>query len=235
MCTVLVIDDDLQIRQRLEQLLTHEVHFSMIASVGDGASALEVIDKSRPDIIFLDIVLPDMSGTEIADYIWNSPDYSPIIYAFSDMVGSAAIKRLLAGNGVSMCSPKSISDLSILKTLYSILDYKYLYPSYLSYEEYIMECVSELLYEAGTPLYYIYTRDMVELVYSYYFSRDFKEACRRAMKKLGINVNALRSSLRKYQNAFAKADSALFRQYKDTNQKRTVNSRWSILHIDCPK
>src|SRR6476469_403684 len=61
--TVLVIDDEPRIVEFLTENLRDD-DFSVL-SAGTGASALELLGRSRPDLVLLDGVLPDMSGYDI--------------------------------------------------------------------------------------------------------------------------------------------------------------------------
>jgi len=62
--TVLIVDDNVDSAQMLQALL--EIEGFAVATVHDGAGALAVLAGSTPDMIFLDIGLPDISGYEVA-------------------------------------------------------------------------------------------------------------------------------------------------------------------------
>ena len=65
--TAVVADDEPALRDHLARLLA-EVwpELSIIASVGDGAAALDAIARRRPDVAFLDVRMPGPSGLEVA-------------------------------------------------------------------------------------------------------------------------------------------------------------------------
>jgi two-component system, OmpR family, KDP operon response regulator KdpE len=60
---VLLVDDDATLRRTLGIGLRAEDHEVMIAA--DGRSALEALREDRPDIVVLDLGLPDLSGVEV--------------------------------------------------------------------------------------------------------------------------------------------------------------------------
>lgn len=60
---ILVVDDDPQIRQVVAFALRKEGLES--AEAGDGAEALAAYDRVRPDAVVLDILMPEMDGTEV--------------------------------------------------------------------------------------------------------------------------------------------------------------------------
>jgi CheY-like chemotaxis protein/anti-sigma regulatory factor (Ser/Thr protein kinase) len=62
---LLLIDDDIHVHQMLEQELSREGY--LLDSATSGAEALERVERSRPDVIILDLMMPEMSGFEVAE------------------------------------------------------------------------------------------------------------------------------------------------------------------------
>jgi len=62
--TAMVVEDEKVTNELLSS--TFKNFFSNVESYFDGASALSAYEKSTPDIIFLDIIMPDMNGIELA-------------------------------------------------------------------------------------------------------------------------------------------------------------------------
>ena len=62
--TVLVVDDHEGFRLRSRRLL--ERHGYRVVEAGDGATAIRQADRERPDIVLLDVHLPDIDGFEVA-------------------------------------------------------------------------------------------------------------------------------------------------------------------------
>lgn len=61
---ILVVDDNEVIRGMLRYLLTHLGH-EVAGEAATGAQALEAFRRVRPDVVTLDISLPDISGLEV--------------------------------------------------------------------------------------------------------------------------------------------------------------------------
>ena len=61
---VLIIDDEPIARQRLRRMLRSEADINVLAECGDGRAALLAIEEHQPDLIFLDVQMPQMSGFE---------------------------------------------------------------------------------------------------------------------------------------------------------------------------
>jgi signal transduction histidine kinase/CheY-like chemotaxis protein len=62
---LLLVDDDVAVHQMLEQELTKAGY--LFDSATTGAEALERVERSRPDVIILDLMMPGMSGFELAE------------------------------------------------------------------------------------------------------------------------------------------------------------------------
>jgi two-component system KDP operon response regulator KdpE len=60
---VLVVDDEQQLRLALKRALTG--HGYTVREAGDGRDALAAFEAFRPDIVLLDLMLPDMSGVDV--------------------------------------------------------------------------------------------------------------------------------------------------------------------------
>lgn len=64
MIKVAIVEDDKGIRQSLEWLLESTPEFECVASCGSTEEALPVLQKAAPDVVLMDINLPDRSGIE---------------------------------------------------------------------------------------------------------------------------------------------------------------------------
>lgn len=72
--STLIIDDEKLARQRLKRLLReHNEHFSIIGEASNGDEAFEMIEKIKPDIIFLDIQMPGKNVFEMLSEIHHKP------------------------------------------------------------------------------------------------------------------------------------------------------------------
>ena len=60
---VLVVDDEAVLAEMVSMALRYEGW--NIATAGDGTSALESARSQRPDVVVLDVMLPDMSGLDV--------------------------------------------------------------------------------------------------------------------------------------------------------------------------
>lgn len=74
--TVLVVDDERKIRDLVRSYLEHEGYSVLVAESGE--RALEVVERAHPDLLVLDLMLPDLSGEEVARSLRSHSDV-PII------------------------------------------------------------------------------------------------------------------------------------------------------------
>ncbi|MES2899971.1 MAG: response regulator [Pseudomonadota bacterium] len=63
---VLIVDDEQPARDKLRRLLTDEGDVTALAEARDGVEALQMITTFGPDVVFLDIQMPEVTGLELA-------------------------------------------------------------------------------------------------------------------------------------------------------------------------
>jgi two-component system LytT family response regulator len=62
---VLVADDEAPARQRLLDLLHKDAQVKAVLEAGDGLAAVEMIEREAPDLVFLDVQMPQLDGLEV--------------------------------------------------------------------------------------------------------------------------------------------------------------------------
>ena len=73
---ILIVEDELDLRSTLEFKFKSEGY--TVNAVSKGKDALEAIARKKPDLILLDLMLPDMSGLDICKKIKNNSDFFEI-------------------------------------------------------------------------------------------------------------------------------------------------------------
>ncbi len=66
---VLVADDELPARQRLVDLLRRDEQVASVSEAADGQTAVEMIQRQNPDLLFLDVQMPELDGLGVIDAI----------------------------------------------------------------------------------------------------------------------------------------------------------------------
>jgi two-component system LytT family response regulator len=77
MLRTLVIDDEAPARRRIKRLLAAEPGVAIVGECGDGASAIDLIASARPDLVFLDVQMPERDGFEVVAAL--TPQHLPAI------------------------------------------------------------------------------------------------------------------------------------------------------------
>ena len=73
---VLLSDDESLARERLRSLLEEEPDIEIVAECGDGRSAISTIKRERPDLVFLDIQMPETDGFGVVSALRD--DHMPL-------------------------------------------------------------------------------------------------------------------------------------------------------------
>jgi two-component system, OmpR family, alkaline phosphatase synthesis response regulator PhoP len=72
---ILIVDDEVHIRILMEQTLEDLEDAGVeLLIASDGAAALEIIRSQRPDLVFLDVMMPKMSGFEVCEAVKSDAD-----------------------------------------------------------------------------------------------------------------------------------------------------------------
>ena len=109
MTRLLVVDDEPQLLRTLRINLTARRYDVAVAA--DGASALEVAAKHRPDLVVLDLGLPDMDGSEVIAGLrgWTNV---PILVLSGRAEASDKVEALDAGADDYVTKPFSMDELT---------------------------------------------------------------------------------------------------------------------------
>ena len=105
---VVLADDHAQFREGLKEMLLTDEGIEVVGEAADGAQAIEVAGRVRPDVVILDLAMPIMDGREalgpILREVWPPPRV--VILTMHDGAGQ---RRELLGMGASAFLFKSAS------------------------------------------------------------------------------------------------------------------------------
>lgn len=82
MPTVLIVDDHPTFRATARQLLEAE-GFEVVGEAENGASALECVARLKPEVVLLDVQLPDMDGFEVASKLSTNGNRAQVVLTSS--------------------------------------------------------------------------------------------------------------------------------------------------------
>jgi CheY-like chemotaxis protein/predicted regulator of Ras-like GTPase activity (Roadblock/LC7/MglB family) len=89
---VLVVDDSLSVRKMVERAL--EMKGFDVLSASSGAEAMERIGSAMPDLVVCDVVMPDVDGYRICEFVRTHPALSETpVLLISGIVNSAVLER----------------------------------------------------------------------------------------------------------------------------------------------
>jgi two-component system alkaline phosphatase synthesis response regulator PhoP len=80
MASILIVDDDEDIRELLKYNL--ERHNHTVRAVENGLKCLEAVASEKPDLILLDVMMPEMDGIEVCDQLKANEAYNSILICF---------------------------------------------------------------------------------------------------------------------------------------------------------
>ena len=132
----LIVEDNPLFRQTILEILSHQFPSMVLEGVADGKTALEKIEDSLPDLVFMDIRLPGENGLHLTEHIkkkhpqiivailtsYDWPEYRDAAYKFGAnyfiMKGSSTNREIVEmiesilnklGFGPNGCLKKSLS------------------------------------------------------------------------------------------------------------------------------
>lgn len=113
---ILIVDDVMSNVLLLKVLLTNEKF--AIATASNGRQALEQVEKENPDLVLLDVMMPDMSGFEVAQHLKSNPNTADIPIIFLTVLNSTAdiVKGFQVGANDFISKPFNKEELIIRVT-----------------------------------------------------------------------------------------------------------------------
>ena len=113
---VLIVDDVISNVLLLKVLLTNEKF--KIVTAGNGTQALEQVKKENPDLVLLDVMMPDISGFEVAQQMKADPEMAEIPIIFLTALNSTAdiVKGFQVGGNDFISKPFNKEELIIRVT-----------------------------------------------------------------------------------------------------------------------
>ena len=106
---ILIVDDEPNIRD----LLTTSLRFAGFAvqAVGNGAAAISAVLKEEPDLILLDVMLPDMSGFSVTKKLRSMNILAPVLFLTARDEVEDKITGLTVGGDDYMTKPFSLDEI----------------------------------------------------------------------------------------------------------------------------
>ena len=112
---VLLADANEEFRILLRQLLEETGEFEVAASTGDGPMVMELVRRTKPELILMDVVLPGLDGFGILRQLAEEPGERKVI-VISAFCSQQAVSRAVE-LGVYFFLPKPVNEESLLELM----------------------------------------------------------------------------------------------------------------------
>ncbi len=106
---VLVVDDEPNIRDLVQVAL--KFHGCSVTTAGSGKDALRQAESTRPDLIVLDVMMPDMDGFEVCRRLRAAGNEVPVIFLTARDTSSDTVTGLAIGGDDYVTKPFSVEAL----------------------------------------------------------------------------------------------------------------------------
>lgn len=117
--TVMIVDDSLYMRKSLRGILV-EKGYIVAAEAASGIEAMKNLHAHRPDIIMLDIILPDSNGLSLLEWITKSRPKSKVVVCSS--IGQPSVIRKSLDLGARAFIQKPFTPENVAEVLESLED-----------------------------------------------------------------------------------------------------------------
>jgi DNA-binding response OmpR family regulator len=121
---ILIVDDEVHIKMLLEQTLEElEDEYDVeLFTASDGEEGLEFIRNERPDLVFLDIMMPKMNGYEVCRIVLDDGDLGDVKIILLTAKGQEVDRKQGLELGAMMYMTKPFDPDEILKVSKDLLE-----------------------------------------------------------------------------------------------------------------
>jgi pilus assembly protein CpaE len=109
--SILIVDDIDETRENIAKLVSFEPDMEIVASASGGQQAIEMAKRHSPDVILMDINMPDMDGIAATEIITHTVPDSPIIMMSVQGENDYLRRSMLAGAREFLVKPFSADEL----------------------------------------------------------------------------------------------------------------------------
>jgi two-component system OmpR family response regulator len=106
---VLVVDDEPALREAIGLTLRYEGY--EVDEVGAGRAALDAVERFRPDLVVLDVMLPDLDGFEVTRRLRDSGSRVPVVFLTAKDTVEDRVTGLRLGGDDYLTKPFSLEEL----------------------------------------------------------------------------------------------------------------------------
>ena len=111
--SVILADDHPVVRDGLAAIVNQQPDMQVVAEANDGAEALELYELHKPDVMVLDMRLPDTNGIEILRQIRQDNESLPVIITTSYLSVEPQLRMLGLGYSGYLLKPFRLHELDV--------------------------------------------------------------------------------------------------------------------------
>ncbi len=119
---ILVADDDITV-QRLLEFILRKLDVEILIA-GDGETAIEMIRKEKPGLVFLDVMMPGKNGIEVCREVKQDPELKDIYIVMLTAMGEESEIRAMLNSGANEYVPKPFSPSGIIEIVKKVTSQK---------------------------------------------------------------------------------------------------------------
>lgn len=112
---VLVVDDSAYIRKVIKKMLSRSPFIEVVGTAHDGVEALEKVLELKPDVITLDLIMPEMDGIEFIQQQMRRSPLPIVVVSIADQGGEKVLAALDAGAVNFIQKPTALATEKILE------------------------------------------------------------------------------------------------------------------------
>ena len=94
---VVLADDHVFVRDGIKSLLENEANIEVVGEATDGLEALKIVDSCKPDLLILDIRMPNMTGIEVVEKLRSQNNLVKIVMLSMHESEEYVLKSIKAG------------------------------------------------------------------------------------------------------------------------------------------
>jgi len=106
---LLIVDDEGNLRSMLSAALRH--HGFTVTEAENGRQALEQVAKEHPDLLVLDVMLPELDGFEVCRRLRSDGDHTPVLFLTARDGTEDKVRGLTLGGDDYLQKPFSLDEL----------------------------------------------------------------------------------------------------------------------------
>src|SRR5512138_3730877 len=109
---VLIVDDITETRENIRRMLQFDSNIEVIGTARTGKEAIQISQQAKPDVIVMDINMPDMDGITATQEIKKKSPYIQVVILSVQSDPSYMRKAMLAGARDFLSKPPMIDELT---------------------------------------------------------------------------------------------------------------------------